>query len=76
MSNFISNKINVDTQTYRYTSENRSRPWGISNSYSKENYFGDKKISYNTCLIPIGSFDFDGEVSKIELKAYVYKPST
>lgn len=76
MSNYISNTINVDTQTYRYTSENRSRPWGVSNSYSKENYFGDKKISYNTCLIPIGSYDFDGEVDRIEMKAYVYKPST
>lgn len=73
--NVISNKINVDTQTYRYTSENRSRPWGVSNSYSKENYFGDKRISYNVCLMPIGSYDFDGKSTKLELNAYVYKPS-
>ena len=73
--NTLSNIINVDTQTYRYISENRSRPWGVSNSYSKENYFGDKRISYNVCLIPIGSFNFNGTSTKLELKAYVYKPS-
>ena len=73
--NTLSNTINVDNDTYRYTSENKRRPWDISKSYSKENYFGDKRISYNTCLMPIGSYDFDGKSIKLELNAYVYKPS-
>ena len=75
MDNYISKTINVDNGTYRYTSENKRRPWDVSKSYSKENYFGDKRISYNVCLIPIGSFNFDGKSIKIKLDAYVYKPS-
>lgn len=67
--------INADTGTLRFTSENKNRPWGVANSYSRENYFGDKRVSYNICLIPIGAFDFDGAAKELHLTAYVYKPS-
>ena len=35
--NTLSNTINIDNDTYRYTSENKRRPWDVSKSYSKEN---------------------------------------
>ena len=75
MEKHVTNTINVDNDTYRFTSENKRRPWGISKSYSKENYFGDKRTSYNTCLIPLGPFDFEGRSVRLRLRASVYKPS-
>ena len=74
-----SNSINVDTETYRYTSQNTSNPWQTSNTYSDCNYFGKKTgedASNNTCLIPIGKFSFTGKSARLRLTAYVYKPST
>lgn len=71
----IANKINVNNETFRFTSENRNRPWGVAKSYSKENYFGDKQISYNICLMPIGSFAFKGKPVEMQIRAHVYKPS-
>lgn len=73
------NSIDVDTQTYRYTSQNTSNPWQISNTYSDCNYFGKKTgddASNNTCLIPIGKFNFTGQSTRLRLTAYVYKPSS
>lgn len=75
MDMYVTNTINVDNDTIRFTSENKCRPWGVSSSYSKENYFGDKRTSYNICLIPLGSFNFEGKSVRIRLRVYVYKPS-
>ena len=76
MEKYVTNTINVDNDTFRLTSENKRRPWGVSKSYSKENYFGDKRTSYNICLMPLGSFDFKGKAVEMHLRAYVYKPSS
>lgn len=70
-----SNIVDVDSQTLRFTSENQRRPWGMSKTYSNNNYFGDKRISYNACLIPVGEFEFPGKSVMLQMKAYVYKPS-
>jgi len=75
MAREVSRTINVDNETLRFTSENKRRPWGVAKSYSRENYFGDKRISYNICLMLLGAFAFKGKAREMHLKAYVYKPS-
>lgn len=76
MDKYVNNTINVDNDTFRFTSENKRRPWGVSKSYSSQNYFGDKRVSYNICLMPLGAFSFKGKATEMHLRAFVYKPSS
>ena len=41
-----------------------------------QNYFGYKTGSYNSMLIPVGSFPFSGTSTRLQLTTYVYRPTS
>ena len=68
------NSVDVLSETYRYGSD--AGDWATAETYSTDNYFGQKTGSLNSALIPVGSFTFSGTSTRLEISLYGYCPST
>lgn len=67
------NSVKVLSDTYRYLSSNGS--WSTAGSISTDNYVGSNSSGFNTALIPVGSFSFSGNSTRLRLSFYGYCPS-
>lgn len=67
------NSVDVLDETYRYLSSNGA--WSTAGSISTDNYVGANSSEVNSALIPVGSFSFDGNSTKLRLSFYGYCPS-